>query len=132
MLKLKVTNFIIITETTGVVAVSVYTSKMTSSTKYAKISPTSTQPSNIYGLKLKEKNKHSKLLLNVAYQPNFTNQEKADWLESFDRIVGTAILDWTGNVVITGDFNIDLLSNSQIKDSYLETLRSFDLTQHVK
>ncbi|XP_066911776.1 uncharacterized protein [Clytia hemisphaerica] len=83
-------------------------------------------------VEIEGKNKHSKLLLNVAYQPNFTNQEKADWLESFDRIVGTAILDWTGNVVITGDFNIDLLSNSQIKDSYLETLRSFDLTQHVK
>ena len=83
-------------------------------------------------VEIEGKNKHSKLLLNVTYQPNFTNQEKADWLESFDRIVGTAILDWTGNVVITGDFNIDLLSNSQIKDFYLETLRSFDLTQHVK
>ncbi|XP_057305393.1 uncharacterized protein LOC130642322 [Hydractinia symbiolongicarpus] len=77
------------------------------------------------------KNKHSKLLLCVAYQPNFTHQEKAEWLDNFDRIIGNANLDWSGNVVITGDFNIDLLQNSQIKDSYLETLRSFDLTQHV-
>ena len=77
------------------------------------------------------KNKHSKLLLCVAYQPNFTHQEKAEWLENFDRIIGTATLGWTGNVVITGDFNIDLMSNSQIKDSYLEMLRSFDLVQHV-
>ena len=78
------------------------------------------------------KNKHSKLLLCVAYQPNFTHQDKADWLENFDKIIGTATLDWNGNVVITGDFNIDLLSDSQIKESYLDTLRSFDLTQHVK
>lgn len=77
------------------------------------------------------KNKHSKLLLCVAYQPNFTHQEKAEWLDNFDRIIGNATLDWSGNVVITGDFNIDILQNSQIKDSYLETLRSFDLTQHV-
>ena len=82
-------------------------------------------------LEIEGKNKHSKLLLCVAYQPYFTHQEKAEWLENFERVIGNATLDWTGNVVITGDLNIDLLSNSPIKDSYLETLRSFDLTQHV-
>lgn len=33
---------------------------------------------NICGLKLTGKNKHSKLILYVAYQPNFTHQEKAE------------------------------------------------------
>jgi len=39
------------------------------------------------------KNKHSKLLFCVAYQPNFTHQEKAEWLENFDKIIGTATFD---------------------------------------
>ena len=82
-------------------------------------------------VEIEGKNKHSKLLVCVAYQPYFTHHEKVDWIENFERVIGNATLEWSGNVVITGDFNIDLLSNSQIKDSYLETLRSFDLTQHV-
>ena len=40
-------------------------------------------------------------------------------------------IDWSGNFILTGDMNIDLLSNSPSKDLYQELLNSLDLIQHV-
>ena len=66
---------------------------------------------------IEEKNKHSKSLLCVTYQPNFTDQLKSKWLEKMEMIV-TATMNWSGNFILTSFFhiNIDLLSDSTSRD----------------
>ena len=82
-------------------------------------------------VEIEGKNKHSKSLICVAYQPNFTDQLKTEWLEKMEKVIVTATINWSGNFILTGDMNIDLLSNSPSKDLYQELLNSLDLIQHV-
>ena len=78
------------------------------------------------------KNKYSKVLLCVMYQSNFCDQERVAWIEKFDFVIGSALLNWSGDLVLTGDFNIDLLKDSTVRDRYMETLYSYGLLQHVR
>ena len=82
-------------------------------------------------VEIEGKNKHSKSLICVAYQPNFTDQLKTEWLEKMEKVIVTATINWSGNFILTGDMNIDLLSNSPSKDLYQELLNSLDLIQNV-
>lgn len=83
-------------------------------------------------LEIEGKKIHSKLLLSVAYQSSLTVQENNKWLKSFDKVIGAAASDWSDIIVITADFNIDLLTNSNIKDLLdLELLQSYDLIQQL-
>jgi len=78
-------------------------------------------------LEVNGKKKHSKLLVCVMYQPNFSDQDRYNWIDKFDKVLNNALLNWEGNILLTGDTNIDL-----VKDKYIETLTSYNLVQHVR
>ncbi|XP_057296305.1 uncharacterized protein LOC130625270 [Hydractinia symbiolongicarpus] len=82
-------------------------------------------------IEINGRNRHSKILLGVFYQPNFDDASKAEWLSKVDIILDKVVSQWRGHIVITGDMNINLLENSQITTVYNDILDSHNLVQHV-
>ena len=83
-------------------------------------------------IEVEGKNKHSHLLIGIFYQSYFSNTEKLSWFEKFDHLLVQASASWSGQLIITGDFNIDLPNpNSQVARTYLDILESHNLTQHI-
>jgi len=71
-------------------------------------------------------------LVGTFYQPNFTDNEKRDWLEKFEGLLSKVSSKWKGYIFITGDFNIDLKSSANhISTQYTDILHTFDLVQHI-
>ncbi|XP_057305263.1 uncharacterized protein LOC130642193 [Hydractinia symbiolongicarpus] len=81
-------------------------------------------------LEVPGKNKHSKLLIGVVYRSQ-SLLPFAEWLEHFEDILVRVKSAWNGPLMLTGDFNIDLLKSSPKKSLYLSTLYQFDLTQII-
>ena len=76
-------------------------------------------------------NKHSRLLLGVVYRSEST-ASYGDWLDYFESLLSDLIVSWDGMLLVTGDFNIDLLqpSNAKVK-KYIDLLQSMNLDQLV-
>ena len=83
-------------------------------------------------LEIEGKQKNSKLLICPLYQPKFTDEEKLSWIDRLNLILEAGLQNWNGNVVITGDTNINLINSSHVKNIYMDTLQSYDLLQHVE
>lgn len=81
-------------------------------------------------LEVPGKNKHSKLLIGVVYRSQ-SLLTFAEWLEHFEDILVRVKSTWNGPLMLTGDFNIDLLKSSPEKSLYLSTLDQFDLAQII-
>ena len=63
-------------------------------------------------VKLPGRNKNCSLLLGVIYRsPNFTNP--SSWLPKFEELLSYVKSTWDGKLMITGDFNLDLLRTSK-------------------
>ena len=58
------------------------------------------------------KNKNSAFLIGAFYQPSSDEKEKQCWLEKFDRLIAEVYVKWNGMIIIAGDFNINLNSDS--------------------
>ena len=56
---------------------------------------------------------------------------KDSGVKKFDSILGEVHSNWDKPTIVTGDFNIDLLSDSVSKSVYSDTLKTFNLKQHV-
>ena len=83
-------------------------------------------------LEISGKNRNSSYLLGTFYQPSSVESEKQAWLDKFDTILSKVFLKWEGIVILTGDFNIDLLnSDTPTARKYLDILQSFELSQHI-
>ena len=84
-------------------------------------------------LEIQGKNRNSHFLLGIFYQPNFDSHLKLEWLKSFDLLIQNVSASWKDLLLITGDFNIDLLKpNCDITTQYKDILESHHLTQMVK
>ena len=55
------------------------------------------------------KNKFSKTLIGVFYQPKFDGQSKTEWLIKMDELLTNIRLKWDGLLLLTGDANIGSL-----------------------
>ena len=77
------------------------------------------------------KKKQSKMLIGTLYQPSSIPNEKVSWLEKFDSLLSKIIPQHDGPIVITGDFNIDTLRESNVCKMYTEILNTYNLTQNV-
>ena len=53
-------------------------------------------------------------------------------LETFDSILALATAKWNGQIIVSRDFNINLLRKIQITEIYSETLKHQDLIQHIE
>ena len=83
-------------------------------------------------IEVQGKNKNSNVLVGVFYQPNFDAQSQHTWLSKFDKLLNEILSSWSGQIVITGDFNINLLNQSAVTQHYADILESHNLIQHVK
>ena len=64
------------------------------------------------------KNRISLYLIGVFYQPSSKNSKKIDWIEKIDEILSSIKSTWDSTIILAGDTNIDLLSNSTTRDMY--------------
>ena len=75
--------------------------------------------------------KLSNTLIGIMYQPSSDVQDKIEWIDKFETLLSQIKLMHHGPIIITGDTNIDLLKSTQVRDTYLNILESFNLTQHI-
>ena len=77
------------------------------------------------------RNKNSKALIGTIYRSE-SHMNYADWLQAFDALLGDITISWDGLLLITGDFNVNLLDQaSSMTRQYANILDSFNLIQHV-
>ena len=62
------------------------------------------------------KNKNNSLLGALFHQPSSIEKVKEAWMEKVYNILGIASAKWNGQMIVSGDFNINLLSKIQITD----------------
>ncbi|XP_057310275.1 uncharacterized protein LOC130648252 [Hydractinia symbiolongicarpus] len=83
-------------------------------------------------IEVKGRNKNYSYLVGTFYQPSSIEREKKDWLERFDILLRHITAKWDGIIIITGDFNIDLLQGDKSTiELYQDTLMTYDLKQHI-
>lgn len=78
------------------------------------------------------KSKKDLLLVAVCYQPSSFEKDKEAWLEKFDNILALLTVKWNGQMIVIGDFNINLLSKSQIIEKDSEILKLHALIEHIE
>ena len=83
-------------------------------------------------VEVKGKNKNSSFLVGCVYQPSSVETEKRDWCEKLDNLLSQIYVKWDGIIILTGDFNIDLLNGDPTtKSKYLNILKAFELKQQI-
>ena len=83
-------------------------------------------------IEIQGRNKNTPTVICVAYQPSSNETEKLEWLEKFDHLLADVYTKWEGVLIVTGDFNIDLLADQKESTKrYKDILHSFSLYQHV-
>ena len=72
------------------------------------------------------------MLICIAYQPSSVDAENLKWLEKFEALMTDIYTSWKGTLILTGDFNIDLVhSCKESTKRYKDILHMFSLQQHV-
>ena len=82
-------------------------------------------------VEIQGKKKNSACLIVVFYQPSSENNKKLEWIEKLDSVLSIVKSNWNGNIMITGDSNIDLLASTEIQKRYIEVLETYDLNNHI-
>ena len=83
-------------------------------------------------IEIQGRNKNTPTVICVAYQPSSNETEKLEWLEKFDHLLADVYTKWEGVLIVTGDFNIDLLGDQkESTERYKDILHSYSLHQHV-
>ena len=80
---------------------------------------------------MKGKNRNHSYLLGTVYQPNSDITSKEAWLQTFETILSQINNIWDGPVIMFGDTNIDTLSESSVRQQYIDLLHVFNLTNVV-
>ena len=73
-------------------------------------------------VEIQGRKKDSACLIGVFYQPSSENNKKLEWIEKLDSVLSIVKSNWNGNIMITGDSNIDLLASTEIQKRYIEVL----------
>lgn len=77
------------------------------------------------------RSKNSQLLIGTIYRSE-SQMNYQDWLHAFDALLGDLTISWDGLLMITGDFNVNLLKQDlAMTKQYTDILDSFNLKQHV-
>ena len=82
-------------------------------------------------IELTGETKLANILIGIIYQPSSKTKEKIEWLDKFETVLSQITLIHQGPIMIAGDFNIDMLKQSQERDIYQNILDNFNLIQHV-
>ena len=83
-------------------------------------------------VEIRGRNKNTPSLVCAVYQPSSIEVEKLEWLEKFEQFLANLYATWNGVLIITGDFNINLLSHeNESTNRYKNILHAFSLQQHV-
>ena len=83
-------------------------------------------------IEILSRNRNSPTLICVAYQPGSIKAEKLEWLEKSEALMTDINTFWNGTLILTGDFNIDLLKSfKESTKRYKDILHMFSLQQHV-
>jgi exonuclease III len=72
-------------------------------------------------LEISCRNRHSRLLLGTIYRSERIMGYN-DWLENFESLMSELTITWDGMLLITGDFNIDLLRKDKLQVQGLKTI----------
>ena len=56
----------------------------------------------------------------MFYQPSSENNKKLEWIEKLDSVLSIVKSNWNGNIMITGNSNIELLASTEIQKRYIE------------
>ncbi|CAB4000880.1 Hypothetical predicted protein [Paramuricea clavata] len=75
------------------------------------------------------RNKNNKLLLGIMYRSNKI-LTPTTWLDSVENLFSYLTTSWNGQLLVTGDMNIDLMP-TPLSKQYLDMLLSLNLHQHV-
>ena len=51
----------------------------------------------------------------MFYQPSSEYNKKPEWIEKLDSVLSIVKSRWNGNIMTTGDSNIDLLASTESK-----------------
>ena len=62
-------------------------------------------------IEIRVRNRNSPTLICVTYQTSSAEAEKLEWLEKFEALMTDIYTSWNGILILTGDFNIDLLNS---------------------
>lgn len=82
-------------------------------------------------LEISGRNRHSRLLLGTIYRSERIMGYN-DWLENFESLMSELAITWDGMLLITGDFNIDLLRKDKLQvQKYIDILTTMDLKQLI-
>ena len=60
-------------------------------------------------VEMRERNKNTPYLVCAVYQPSSIEVEKIVWLEKFEQFLANIYTTWNGVLIITADFNINLV-----------------------
>jgi exonuclease III len=71
------------------------------------------------------------ILVGVLYQPSSNPTDKLVWLEKFDSLLSKVVPQYEGSVIVTGDFNINLLKSTTVTKQYYEILDTYNMTQNI-
>ena len=83
-------------------------------------------------IKVRGKNKNSAFLIGAFYQTSSDEIEKHCWLVKFDGFIAQVYVKWNGMIIIAGDFNINLNSDSgESTQRYKQILRRFYTRRNV-
>ena len=77
------------------------------------------------------KNKKSRYLIGIVYQPSSENAKKIEWIEKIDAVLSSIKSTWDSIIIVTGDTNTDLLSSSTTRDMYEQMLHAYQLSCHI-
>ena len=88
---------------------------------------------SIETISIEVRGKNNKLCFSYRHiLPSFDEKEKQCWLKKFDRLIADVYVKWNGMIIIAGDFNINLSSDSgESTQRYKQILHSFSLKQHI-
>ena len=91
------------------------------------------EPLEILLIEILSRNRNSPTLICVAYQPGSSiKAEKLECLEKFEALMTDINTFWNVTLILTGDFNIDLLKSfKESTKSYEDILHMFSLQQHA-
>ena len=83
-------------------------------------------------VEIRGRNKNTPILFCAVYQPSSIEVEKLEWLEKFEQFLANIYTTWNGVLIVTGDFNINLLSHqNESTDRYKNILHTFSCQPHV-
>ena len=83
-------------------------------------------------LEFSGRNKNSKLLLGSMYRSNKI-LTPTNWLDNVENLLSYLTVSWDGQLLVTGDMNIDLMPGCEtsLTNQYIDMLSSLNLRQHV-